>query len=221
MKLKEHRFEGIYTDGKRLFTKSIAPGHRPFDERVMKDEGIEYRQWDARKSKLAAAILKGVKEIGLMPGQTVLYLGCSHGYTPSFVSDILGKDGFMFALDFAPRVVRDMVFVSEKRKNIAPIIADANHPESYFYQTGIVDYIYQDIAQKNQAEIFLKNVDMFLKQGGLAFIAVKSRSVDITKKPRTVFEEVRRKLEKELEIIDYRELEPFEMDHCVFVCRKK
>ena len=221
MKLKEHRFEGIYTDGKRLFTKSIAPGHRPFDERVMKDEGIEYRQWDARKSKLAAAILKGVKEIGLMPGQTVLYLGCSHGYTPSFVSDILGKDGFMFALDFAPRVVRDMVFVSEKRKNIAPIIADANHPESYFYQAGAVDYVYQDIAQKNQAEIFLKNVDMFLKQGGLAFIAVKSRSVDITKKPRTVFEEVRRKLEKELEIIDYRELEPFEMDHCIFVCRKK
>lgn len=221
MKLNEHRFKGIFTDSKRLYTKSLAPGFRFFDERTVKDGKDEYRLWDPRKSKLAAAILKGIKEIGLKPGQIVLYLGCSHGYTPSFVSDILGKDGFMFALDFAPRVVRDMVFVSEKRSNIAPIIADANHPESYFHQITEVDYVYQDIAQKNQAEIFLKNVRLYLKQGSLAFLAVKSRSVDISKKPKVVFEEVRRLLEKELDIIDYKEIEPFEKDHCVFVCRKK
>ncbi|MBU0536365.1 MAG: fibrillarin-like rRNA/tRNA 2'-O-methyltransferase [Nanoarchaeota archaeon] len=221
MRLREYKFKGIFTDGKRLFTKSIAPRKKHFDERILRDGKDEFRQWEPRKSKLAAAMMRGVKEIGVAPGMTVLYLGASHGYTPSFMSDLIGEHGFMFALDFAPRVVRDLVFVSEHRKNIAPIMADANHPELYFHEVTDVDYVYQDIAQKNQAEIFLKNIKMFLKQEGLAFLAVKSRSIDISKKPRIVFEEVRKLLEKEVEILDYRDIEPFEKDHCVFVCRKR
>ncbi|MBD3313245.1 fibrillarin-like rRNA/tRNA 2'-O-methyltransferase [Candidatus Woesearchaeota archaeon] len=220
MRLKSHKFKGVYTDGKKLFTKSIAPKERPFEERIIKSDGDIYRQWDARKSKLAAAILKGVKETGIKPGQTVLYLGASHGYTPSFVSDIVGEKGFVFALDFAPRVVRDLVFVCEKRSNICPIMADANNPDSYAFQISEADHIYQDIAQKNQSEIFLKNVAMYLKKGGLAMIAVKSRSIDVSKKPKAVFDQVRRELEKEMEILDFRVLDPYEKDHCVFVCRK-
>lgn len=221
MRISQHKFKGVFTDGKRLFTRSLAPGFRFFDERTFKDGNDEYSQWDPRKSKLAAAIMKGISDIGVRPGQTVLYLGASHGYTPSFMSDILGEEGFMFALDFAPRVVRDLVFVSDRRKNMTPILADAKHPETYFHQLTQVDYVYQDIAQKDQAEIFLKNVRLYLKEGGLAFLAVKSRSVDIRKKPKIVFMEVKQKLEKELEIIDYKEIEPFEIDHCVFLCRKK
>ncbi|PIN85986.1 fibrillarin [Candidatus Woesearchaeota archaeon CG10_big_fil_rev_8_21_14_0_10_44_13] len=222
-----HRLKGLYTDGKRLFTRSIAPGRRPFEERVFKDQGTEYRQIDPKKSKLAAAIAKGVSQIGVMPGDTVLYLGASHGYTPSFMSDIVGDGaegrGFIFALDFAPRVVRDLVFVSQDRKNIAPIMADANHPEQYFHKVMQVDYVYQDIAQKNQAEIFLKNCRMFLKKEGFAFLAVKSRSVDIAKKPKAVFNEIRDMLErsKDFVIVDYRELDPLEKDHCIFMCKKK
>ena len=221
MRLREHKIQGVYTDGKRLYTRSLAPGERPFDERIFKQDGIEYRQWDPRKSKLAAAIMKGLKDISLEPGQTVLYLGASHGYTPSFVSDILGQEGFIFALDFAPRVVRDLVFVSDKRENMAPVMADANRPESYFHMAGAADFLYQDIAQKGQAEIFLKNADRFLKKGAYAFIAVKSKSIDITRKPGAVFDDVRKKIERELKIVDYKLLEPFEKDHCVFVCRKE
>lgn len=225
MKLKPHRLKGFYTDGKRLFTRSLAPGHRPFDERVVKDEGKEYRQIDARKSKLAASVVKGISQIGVKPGDIVLYLGASHGYTPSFMSDIIGdgNDGFMFALDFAPRVVRDLVFVSEKRPNMAPIMADANKPETYFHKVMMVDYVYQDIAQKNQAEIFIKNCKIFLKKDGFAFLAVKSRSVDIAKNPKKVFNSVRDQIEKSglFTIVDYRELDPLEKDHCVFVCKRK
>lgn len=223
MGIKEDRLKGIYTDGKRLFTKSISPGKRHFEERIFKENGVEYRQIDPLKSKLAAAIEKGISQIGVKPGDVVLYLGCSHGYTPSFMSDIVGNDGFVFALDFAPRVMRDMVFVSETRQNIAPIMADANQPQTYAHRILYVDYIYQDIAQKNQAEIFLKNCKLFLKRDGFAFLAVKSRSVNIAKKPKAIFAEVRKAIEdsKDLTIVDYRELDPLQKDHCVFVCKKK
>lgn len=221
--MKPHRLKGLYTDGKRLFTRSLAPGQRPFDERIFREKGIEYRQIDVKKSKLAAAVIKGISQIGVQPGDVVLYLGASHGYTPSFMSDIIGEEGFMFALDFAPRVVRDLVFVSEKRNNIAPIMADANHPETYFHRVLQADYVYQDIAQKNQAEIFIKNCKIFLKKDGFCFLAVKSRSVDIAKKPKMIFAAVRQEIESSglLTIVDYKELDPLEKDHCVFVCKKK
>ncbi len=51
-------------------------------------------------------------------------------------------------------------------------------------------------------------------------IAVKSRSIDVTRNPRQIFEEVRKKLEKKLKIIDFKTLEPFERDHGFFVCRR-
>ena len=41
------------------------------------------------------------------------------------------------------------------------------------------------------------------------------------KKPKAIFAEVRQKLEKGLIIIDYRTLEPYELDHCMFICKRK
>ena len=204
-----------------LYTTNLVPRKTVYDERLVRQKGIEYREWNPRKSKLAAAILKGCTNIGLRKNDIVLYLGAASGTTPSHVSDIAGKDGFVFALDFAPRVVRDLVYVCESRTNMAPLLADANKPLSYSDKICEVDFIYQDIAHKNQADIFLKNCRLFLKKGGFAAVAVKSRSVDVTKKPSKVYKQVREQLEKELTIIDFRTLEPFEMDHCFFVCKKK
>jgi len=220
--MKESRFRGVYEirKKKRLFTKSFAPGEKVYEERIVKENDKEYREWDPRRSKLAAAILNGIKQIGFKEGDVVLYLGAATGTTCSHVSDILAKKGFVFALDFAPRVVRELVFLCNERKNIAPILADANKPKEYIDRISEVDYIYQDIAQKNQAEIFLKNCRLFLKKEGFCFIAVKSRSIDVTKKPNVVFREVRDKLEKELTIVDYKKLEPFQRDHAVFLCKK-
>ena len=114
-----------------------------------------------------------------------------------------------------------MVFVCEKRKNITPILADANQPLKFIHHVSQVDFIYQDVAQKNQAGIFLKNCNLFLKQDGFGFLCVKSRSEDVTKKPKEIYQRVRQKLEKEITIVDYRTLDPLEKDHCVFVCKKK
>jgi fibrillarin-like pre-rRNA processing protein len=218
------RFPGIYENrrGKMtiLLTKNLVPGKTVYSENLVKEDGIEYREWDPMKSKLCSSILKGLSQTGLREGQTVLYLGASTGTTVSHVSDIVGREGFIYAVEFAPRVARELVFVAESRKNIAPILADANKPDSYFHRITQADFLYQDIAQKNQAEIFLKNM-MFLKKEGFGFLCVKSRSVDISKKPAEIFRDVRAQLEKELIIVDYRLIDPFQRDHCVYVCKKK
>ena len=52
-------------------------------------------------------------------------------------------------------------------------------------------------------------------------IAVKARSVDVSKKPSEIFKQVRNEISKELIIIDERKLDPFEKDHIFFVCKKK
>lgn len=202
----------------RTYTKNLVPGRTVYGERLIKEENIEYREWDARRSKLAAAILKGINN-PIKKGDVILYLGAATGTTASHVSDIVDKNGFVFALDFAPRVVRDLVYVCEERKNMAPLLEDANHPENYKDKITKVDVVYQDIAQKNQIEIFFKNIDLFLKKGGYAIIAVKARSIDVTKNPKVIFNEVEKELKKRLKIIGERNLEPFQRDHCLFVCK--
>jgi fibrillarin-like pre-rRNA processing protein len=207
---------------KVLYTRNLTPGKSFFAEELVKESGIEYRSWDVTRSKLGAAIKKGISQTGFKEGDVVLYLGASHGFTPSFVSDIVGEKGFVFCLDVAPRVVRDLVFVCDMRENMAPLLADANHPEQYKELVSPeVDVVFQDISQRNQVQIFLKNCDYYLKKGGFGVLALKARSIDVTKRPKEIFDTVRRELERHITIVDYRELEPFEKDHAFFVCKKK
>lgn len=220
--VKKSKIFEVYEDSRdRLYTANLTPGKIVYGERLVKDNGIEYREWNARKSKLAATILKGSSNVFIRKNDVVLYLGCSSGTTVSHVSDMVGKDGFIFALDLAPRMMREMVFVAEERKNICPILVDANKVESFVDKVCQVDIVYQDIAQRNQLDIFLKNVNLFLKKEGYALLAVKARSIDVTKKPRQLFAEIRQRLEKEMTVIDYKTLEPFQMDHCMFICKRK
>lgn len=223
--ITETKFYEIYQEKKRrlkLFTLNLVKGKTVYGETLRKQRKSEFREWDENKSKLCAYIIKGGNQVGLKPGNVVLYLGASTGTTVSHVSDIVGRQGFVFAVDFAPRVVRDLVFVCEDRKNIAPILADANQPDTFKNQIlAPVDWLYQDIAQRNQAEIFLKNVKAFLKPNGYAFLALKARSVDVSKRPHEVFSQVQKELEKELILVDKKKLDPFQKDHCMFVCKKK
>ena len=165
-------------------------------------------------------ILKGCTNIGIRKNDVVLYLGSSHGYTVSFLSDMLSKEGLIFGIDPAPRVMRDLIFLAEKRKNIVPVLADANHPETYLDKVCQADIVYQDIAQRNQADIFIRNCRLFLKKEGYGLLAVKARSIDAKRKSKEIFLEVRKQLEKEFTVIDFRILEPFEKDHCMIIVKK-
>ncbi len=206
-----------------FYTKSIYPGYNGFREAIIKFKGGEYREIDPKRSKFAAAIAKGLSQSGIREGSAVLYLGASHGYTASFISDIVGKQGYVFALDFAPSVVRDLVFVCEKRDNMAPLLEDANHPERYKDVVPLVDVVFQDVAQRDQLNLFLKNCGAYLKKDGFGLLALKARSVDVTRKPKEIFREVKNFFDNQQDfvVVDYRELDPFEKDHAFFVVKKK
>ncbi len=221
-KITSHKIFEIYQEAKgdRIYTKSLVPGRTLFDERTVREAGEEYREFDPTRSKLAATILKGCTNIGIRKNDVVLYLGASHGYTCSFVSDIVGKEGLIFGIDPAPRVMRDLVFLTEERPNIVPLLVDANHPDTYIDKVCMVDIVYQDVAQRNQADIFLRNCKMFLKKGGYGLLAVKARSIDVKKKPNVVFQEVRRMLETQMTVIDFRTLDPLEKNHGMIIVKK-
>ena len=217
----EEKFPGVYLLNRRLATRNFSPGYRVYGEKLESENGVEYRMWDLYRSKLAGAIHKGLKEMPIKPGSIVLYLGASTGTTPSHVSDIVGEDGGVYCVEFAQRSMRDLISVCEKRSNMLPIMGDARQPQEYADQIdGKVDVIYQDVAQPDQADIFLKNSRMFLKKGGWGMIAIKSQSIDVTRQPKKVFEEFVAQMGPEIDVSDQIELTPYDLEH-LFISGKK
>lgn len=222
-RIEPHNIFEIYRDNrKKLYTKSLLkPAKSHFAERIFKQDDGEFREWEPKRSKLAAAVRNGCPNTGIRKDYIILYLGASHGFTCSFVSDMVGKDGLIFALDHSPQVLRDLVFLSIDRKNIVPILADVNHLETYSDKVCQVDVVFQDVSQRNQADIFIKNCKMFLKEDGFGLIAVKARSIDVKKESKIIFQEVRDQIEKDFTIVDFRDLAPHEKDHCMIIVKKK
>lgn len=58
-------------------------------------------------------------------------MGAASGTTVSHVSDIVGKEGVVYAVEFSHRSGRDLVNMAKKRTNVVPIIADARKPLEY------------------------------------------------------------------------------------------
>jgi len=226
MRAVEHEeLKGVYwielDDGTRkLATVNLAPSAQVYGEKLIEIEGIEYRIWDPYRSKLAAAILRGMKSVPIAEGIKVLYLGAASGTTVSHVSDIIGRNGLAYCIEISSRPLRDLLLVCSRRSNMVPILADASKLCEYCSLIELVDVIYQDIAQPEQTEILLSNIKTFLREGGYAMFAIKARSIDVTKEPREIFREEMEKLEKELEILDAKILEPYEKDHAMLLLRK-
>ncbi|HUI85549.1 MAG TPA: fibrillarin-like rRNA/tRNA 2'-O-methyltransferase [Nitrososphaerales archaeon] len=200
-----------------LLTKNLVPGSRVYNEELMLKDGEEYRTWDPFRSKLAAAILKGLPADVICEGQKVLYLGTSTGTTASHVSDLVGESGLVVGVEFAPRVAREFVeAVARRRKNVIPYVADAREPGKYSLTT--VDVVYCDIAQQDQTEIALLNCRRLLKKGGTLILIVKARSIDVVKEPSDVFGEEREKLVRAgLKVHKVLELSPYDKDHAIIL----
>jgi len=204
-----------------LATRNLSPGLTVYGERTVKVGGEEYRLWNPRRSKLAAAINNGLKELPISKNERILYLGAASGTTASHISDIVSQ-GMVYCVEFSQRVFRKLLDVSEVRRNMIPILADAKKPLEYASLTEECGLLYQDIAQPNQAEILLRNADVYLKKGGLVALVVKARSIDFTEKPERVFKRESELLKKGgIQIIQMIDLAPYEKDHAMIIGRKR
>jgi fibrillarin-like pre-rRNA processing protein len=211
---------GVYTDGAWLFTRNLVPGKAVYGEGLAAEEGIEYRKWDATRSKLAAYLKKGGRVWPFGASISVLYLGAGSGTTVSHVSDVCPQ-GAIVAIEISPRVFRDLVAVAAERPNLIPLLADAARPDSYRGHVGSVDVLYQDVAQRDQVAIFLRNTE-FLRPGGTGFLMLKARSVNVAARPQDLYDEARQTIgQAGLEILDTRPLDPFQDDHAAIVARRR
>lgn len=210
--------EGVYEGRGRLYTESACPGRRVYGERLVRSNGKEFREWDPRRSKLSAYITVGGRELPFRKESTVLYLGASSGTTPSHVADIV-RDGRVVCVEFAPRMFRELVRNSEGRSMMMPVLGDATKPEEYSMFAENVDIVYQDVAQKKQADVICDNMDAFGAEWGM--VAVKARSEDVTAPPERIFEETERRIrERGYRIVDAKSIEPYEKDHEMIVFRR-
>ncbi|CAH0403642.1 unnamed protein product [Chilo suppressalis] len=194
--IEPHRHAGVFiARGKEdaLVTKNLVPGSEVYGEKRIsveaEGEKVEYRVWNPFRSKLAAAIMGGVDAIHMPPGSRVLYLGAASGTTVSHVSDIVGPEGLVYAVEFSHRSGRDLINVAKKRTNIIPIIEDARHPLKYRMLVGMVDTIFADAS-----------------------------CIDSTAEPEAVFAAEVKKLQADkLKPQEQLTLEPYERDHAVVV----
>ena len=228
VKVKPHpQFPAVYQvtleDGaQRLATKNLTPGRNVYGERLIHHEGVEYRVWDAFRSKLAAAILKNLKTVPVKPNHKVLYLGAASGTTASHVSDIVGEKGHVYCVEFASRAIRELVNnVCAYRLNMSPMLEDARFPEKYAMFIGAkVDDIYCDIAQPEQAKILADNAGLFLKNSGWVMLAVKAQSIDVTEEPSEVYKREVKVLENRgFRVEEVVHLEPYDKAHAMVVAQ--
>jgi fibrillarin-like pre-rRNA processing protein len=196
----------------RVDGQIVSPGAGGvYNERMVQG----YRVWDPYRSKLSALCMLD-DSIDLSGTMRVLYLGAANGTTVSHVADYVEV---VYAVEFAPRPLRDLLVVAEKRKNIVPIAGDATRPDRYAPYLEEVDLLYQDVAQPDQAGILLKHL-RFLTTGGQVILMLKTRSVDIRRTPEEVFAEtIERLTEGGLSVQKTFWLEPYHHDHAAIVCR--
>jgi fibrillarin-like pre-rRNA processing protein len=212
-RLVEMRVKGVYWDGERMYTRNSAPGDSVYGERLVVSGEIEYREWMPNRSKLAAYVRLGGTAFPFTKDSSVLYLGAASGTTASHVADLC-CGGTVYCVEFSPRSFRDLVSVCERRRNMVPILGDATKPSEYRFAVEGVDIVYQDIAQKNQAIILMKNMREFGAKTGM--LALKARCEDMAREPRSIYSETASIIVKEgFEMLDQLELDPFEKDHAM------
>jgi fibrillarin-like pre-rRNA processing protein len=177
----------------------------------------EWRVWDAGRSKLGAMLELGM-DTGLAGGDAVLYLGAASGTTVYHVADVCGPT---YAVEFAPRPVRDLVEVAEGRGNLFPLLKDARKPSTYAHVVEAdLDAVVQDVATRGQARVAARNA-RFLAPDGRLLAAFKARSEDATADPDAVFDRVRADLSEAYEVLSARRLEPYHDDHLAVVARPR
>lgn len=216
-------FSSVYTADSMLLTKNLVPGTRVYGEQLVNIEGAEYRAWNPERSKLAAAIKNGLKRLDIGDGSHCLYLGAAEGTTVSHLSDIVGEKGIVVGVDISARSMRRFLFLCESRKNILPVLGDAAQPLSYKNDLGEfrAEFLYQDVSQREQAEIFLKNARQYLKSGGCGLLAIKARSISATRRATEIFDAEAGKLANEFDVLQRISLKPYDRFHEVVYARKK
>ena len=194
MVVEKHRHEGAFVARKEdaLVTRNMVVGESVYGEkRISVDEAdgtkTEYRVWNPFRSKIAAGILGGLDNIHIKPIEDPLPRRCFRYHGVALLR--FGRSG------------RDRVrsrVLSPFRSRLGQHGEEAHqrhshhrgrrHPQKYRMLVGMVDTIFADVAQPDQARIVGLNAQYFLKQGGNFMISIKASCIDSTASSEAVFQ---------------------------------
>ncbi len=180
----------------------------PF-QRIRKGKRAFY---SARRSKLVAYIVQSGSADFLPSGGEILYLGAGNGYSVSFLSETLNSSANIYAVEISRSAMKDVVKLASCRPNIHAIFHDANRPENYMGPLPRVDWIFQDVSQRNQADIFVKNC-RYLKTGCQGVLSLKLESLTRTKRAKEHEDDARAIIESIGRVIDVCDISRFEKKH--------
>jgi fibrillarin-like pre-rRNA processing protein len=83
-----------------------------------------------------------------------------------------------------------------------------------------VDVIYQDVSARDQAGILLAN-SRFLKKGGYAYVAIKSQSISVAKKPSEVYSDFFKEVAQRFEAVEKIDIAPYDQKHMFAVLKNR
>lgn len=223
--------ETVLLEGRNVWTVNANPGIAVRGESLRKFRGVEHRRWDPNRSKLGAGLLRTRNDPSLLlpdSGSTILYLGAGHGTTISHLHDHLcgAKNRFggrLVAVDLAPRCLRDLTYLAEHRQGLVPVLGDARKFDAWgVLIPSRVDWLFQDVAQAGQVEIFLSAVRRFLSKDGIGLLSLKAASERHTEGgDEDIFAEAIAQLSSEVELLEHINLTGFEDQHALFVIRRR
>ena len=221
----------VLLEGRNVWTVNANPGVAVRGESLRKFRGIEHRRWDPNRSKLGAGLLRTRNDPTLLlpnAGSTVLYLGAGHGTTISHLHDHLcgAKNRFggrLVAVDLAPRCLRDLTYLAEHRPGLVPVLGDARKFDAWgVLIPSRVDWLFQDVAQAGQVDIFLSAVRRFLSQDGIGLLSLKAASERHNDGgDEDIFAAAIAQLSSEVELLEHINLTGFEDQHALFVVRRR
>ena len=223
--------ETVLLEGRNVWTVNADPGVAVRGESLRKFRGVEHRRWDPNRSKLGAGLLRTRNDPTLLlpnAGSTVLYLGAGHGTTISHLHDHLcgAKNRFggrLVAVDLAPRCLRDLTYLAEHRPGLVPVLGDARKFDAWgVLIPSRVDWLFQDVAQAGQVEIFLSAVRRFLSKDGIGLLSLKAASERHNDGgDEDIFAAAIAQLSSEVELLEHINLTGFEDQHALFVVRRR
>lgn len=221
----------VLLEGRNVWTVNANPGVAVRGESLRKFRGVEHRRWDPNRSKLGAGLLRTRNDPSLLlpnAGSTVLYLGAGHGTTISHLHDHLCGaknrfEGRLVAVDLAPRCLRDLTYLAEHRPGLVPVLGDARKFDAWgVLIPSRVDWLFQDVAQAGQVEIFLSAVRRFLSKEGIGLLSLKAASERHNDGgDEDIFAAAIAQLSSEVELLEHINLTGFEDQHALFVVRRR
>ena len=220
----------IRLDRRTLWTMNAVPGQAVYGESLRRFSGDEHRRWDPTRSKLGAGLLRTKGDLEALlpePGQTVLYLGAGHGTSVSHLYDHLCGEanrfsGRLVCVDLAPRCLRDLTFMAADRPGLVPVLGDARQHAAWgVLLPSKVPWLFQDVAQAGQVDIFLAACRRFLRPGGTGLLSLKTASERWTGEGEAALVEsvAQRLVEASYKVDEIIELTGYEDNHRLFVVR--